>query len=52
MTDSKEFLKSNLKKLFLELDNIEIVYEFCLASNTHIVEVKPNSVFADCKKYM
>lgn len=52
MTNSKEFLKSNLKKIFLELDNIEVSYEFRLASNTHIVEVKPNSVYTDCKKYI
>lgn len=52
MNSSKEFLKSRLKKIFLELDNIEVAYEFRLASNTHIVEVKPNSVYTDCKKYI
>ena len=52
MTNSKEFLKSNLKKLFLELENIEVAYEFRSTSNTHIVEVKPTSIYTDCKKYI
>lgn len=52
MTNSKVFLKSSLKRIFLELDNIEVAYEFRLSSNTHIVEVKPNSVYTDCKKYI
>lgn len=52
MTNSKQFLKSSLKRIFLELDNIEIAYEFRLSSNTHIVEVKPNSVYTDCHKYI
>lgn len=52
MNNSKEFLKSRLKKIFLELDNIEVAYEFRSASNTHIVEVKPNSVYTDCSKYI
>lgn len=52
MKEAKEFLKSALRKLFLELDNVEISYEYRISSNTHIVEVKPNSVFRNCETYI
>src|SRR5690554_3557234 len=52
MRDSRTFLKSNLKKLFLELENIEISYEYRVSSNTHIVEVKPTSIYRNCTKYI
>ncbi len=47
----KEFLKSNLKKIFLEIEGIEISYEFRLSSSTHLVEVKPKSIY-DSKAYI
>ncbi len=52
MKDSKAFLKTNLKKLFLEIENVEISYEYRVSSNTHIVEVKPNSIYRTCEKYI
>jgi len=52
MKEAKAFLKFNLKKIFLELENVEISYEFRASTNTHIVEVKPNSVYKTCEKYI
>lgn len=34
------------------MDDVKIAYEYRNASNTHIVEVKPQSVFKDSKKYI
>jgi len=52
MMESKEFLKSTLKKMFLDLENIEISYEYRLSSNTHIIEVKPDSIYRTCENYI
>lgn len=52
MKEAKAFLKSNLKKIFLELENVEISYEHRASTSTHIVEVKPNSVYKTCEKYI
>ena len=52
MKESIAFLKSKLKNLFLELENVEISYEYRISSDTHIVEVKPNSIYRTCTKYI
>lgn len=52
MKESIVFLKSKLKNLFLELENVEIAYEYRVSSDTHIVEVKPNSIYRTCTKYI
>lgn len=52
MKNSTLFLKSNLKKLFLELENAEISYEYRDSSNIHIVEVKPSSIFKTSEEYI
>jgi len=52
MKEAKAFLISNLKKIFLKLENVEISYEFRDSSQTHIVEVKPNSIYKTCEKYI
>lgn len=43
--NAKDFLKTKLKTIFLELDDIEIAYEYRIATATHIVEVKPIELF-------
>lgn len=45
MMEVKDFLKTRLKSIFLELDNIEIAYEYRVSTATHIVEVKPTEMF-------
>jgi len=52
MKEAKAFLISNLKKIFLKLENVEISYEFRDSSQTHIIEVKPNSNYKTCEKYI
>lgn len=52
MKEAKAFLISNLKKIFLKLENVEISYEFRDSSQTHIIEVKPNSIYKTCEKYI
>ena len=52
MTESQLFLRNNLNKIFLKLDNVEISYEFRGLSNTHIIEVKPNSIYSNCIEYI
>jgi hypothetical protein len=52
MKEANAFLISNLKKVFLKLENVEISYEFRNSSQTHIVEVKPNSVYKTCENYI
>lgn len=52
MKEAKAFLISNLKKIFLELENVEISYEFRASTSTHIVEVKPDSIYKTCEKYI
>lgn len=52
MKEANTFLKSNLKKIFLELENVEISYEYRVLTNTHIVEVKPNSIYKNCEIYI
>lgn len=52
MKEAKAFLISNLKKIFLKLENVEISYEFRDCSQTHIIEVKPNSIYKTCEKYI
>lgn len=42
---AKDFLKTKLKAIFLELDGLEIAYEYRVATATHIVEVKPAKMF-------
>lgn len=52
MNSSNDFLKTELKLIFLTLDGVEIRYEFRKSSQTHIVEVKPKSVFRNSAKYI
>lgn len=52
MKEAKAFLISNLKKIFLKLENVEISYEYRESSQTHIVEVKPNSIYKTCEEYI
>src|SRR5690554_282667 len=51
MTNAKNFLRKRLNEIFVAIDNIEIAYEHRLTTNTHIIEVKPNSVFKESKAY-
>ncbi|MCH8533978.1 MAG: hypothetical protein LAT51_02820 [Flavobacteriaceae bacterium] len=46
------FLIPRLKKLFLSLENVEISYAYRTSTNTHIVEVKPSSIYRCSKKYI
>lgn len=52
MKEASAFLISGLRKIFLKLDNVEISYEFRDCSQTHIIEVKPNSIYKTCEKYI
>jgi len=51
MSEAKKFLRKRLNEIFVAIDNIEIAYEHRLATNTHIIEVKPNSIFKESKAY-
>lgn len=49
---SIEFLKTELKKLSVIFSTIQIRYEYKKSTNSHIIEVKPKSLFRDNEKYI
>ena len=52
MNSVKAFLHQKLKKISLEIEDIDIAYEYRVTTQTHIIEVKPNSVFEYSKEYL
>ena len=52
MSSAKDFLHQKLKKISLEIEDIEIAYEYRVTTQTHIIEVKPNSIFEYSKEYI
>ena len=52
MSNAKEFLRKKLEKISLEIEDVEIAYEYRVTTQTHIIEIKPNSVFEHSKEYI
>ena len=49
---AKEFITEKLKELFELFENIQIRYEYRNSTNSHIIEIKPKSLFEEDEAYM
>ena len=52
MSSGKAFLHKKLKKISLEIEDIEIAYEYRVTTQAHIIEVKPNHIFENSKRFI
>ncbi len=52
MSNSTEFLKDKLKKLYDTFSNIKIRYEYKLNTCSHLIEILPLSFFENNEEYV